>query len=469
MNKGLILLMVLTATLSPVWGQQAAIGSWGGEISAGDTKLPLQIHVSEKEGSASAIQAVFDSPSQGAFGIAFSTAEIKEDSILLTLNSIKVLFKGKFIHQDTLQAIWIQSGISLPITLARLQKTVEPPKRYQEPKPKFPYHIGYHQFYNPKTGITHGGTLTMPKGKGPFPAVVLVNGSGQQNRDSEIMGHKPFWVIADYLTKNNIAVFRYDDRGIGESGGDFDTSTTYDFADDAEAALAFLLKQPKINQSATGIIGHSEGAMIGAVVAARNPKVNFFISLAGPGIPIKQLMITQLRATLNLESNLDSTTIENTLQFSVAFFDFLTKHHHSREQVLDSFPAFYDAYLAQYPESDDSPSAGLDQFIDQALSKWFLTFIRFTPRTYLSQIKVPILALNGEKDMQVDATENLHGIAHAWSAENSKLTIRRYSELNHLFQTATTGAPSEYAIIEETFSPEVLEDMKAWILIQSKK
>lgn len=426
-------------------------GDWSGNLQAGGVELPIVFHISQTKGN---YAATMDSPKQQAFGLKVKSVSATAEKIVLDMSDMGILYEGK-LRSDSLLGIFSQAGRITALNLTRGVKLAEKPHRPQEPKPKYPYSIQDVTFPNEKVGIRLAGTLTMPKGKGPFPAVVLVSGSGPQNRDEEVLDHKPFWIIADYLTKKGIAVLRYDDRGVAGSGGVFSTATSADFASDAAAALDHLRKQPKINLAKTGIIGHSEGGMIAPMVAANDNKVGFIVLLAGPGVPIDKLMMKQTELGA-ISGGATPEEIAESQAMNARCYAILRK-----EPDNDKARAQLTAVLA--PKIDDADA--LKSTCDMLVSPWFRYFIAYDPQPVLEKVKCPVLAINGDKDQQVTSAENLAGIRESLTkGGNKKFEIHEAKNKNHLFQTTLLGLPSEYGSLEETFSPEILELMTDWIL-----
>jgi len=310
------------------------------------------------------------------------------------------------------------------------------------------------EFTNQAAGVRLSGTLTLPQGQGPFPAVILVSGSGPQNRDEEILGHKPFFVIADYLASRGIAALRYDDRGIGGSSGNFAAATTYDFAGDARAAVAFLSARPEIDPSKVGVVGHSEGGIIAALLGASDPAVSFVVMLAGPGIRGDKLLLSQNRA-LAEASGLDEGTIKEANLLNARLYAIAMEQGDEAETKAKIISAL--------PAAVDGKTAGI--IADQLLSPWIRTFLALDPSAALAALRIPLLAMNGTKDLQVPADENLKAIGLALDASGNKnYSLLELEGLNHLFQHAVTGLPNEYAAISETFAPEALAALGDWIL-----
>lgn len=357
-------------------------------------------------------------------------------------------------------------GIPLPLNLTKGEAPRY--KRPQEPLPPLPYKSEEVTVRNEQDGINLAGTLTLPEKGNKFPAVVMVTGSGAQNRDEEMMGHKPFLVIADYLTRNGIAVLRCDDRGTAASQGDHTTATNEDFATDTEAAINYLRSRKEINTKKIGIIGHSTGGIIAFITTAKDPAVAFVVSLAGPGVIGDSLMLKQVELLSKSQGMPDTLwqgmkpSIRNRyaiLQQTDKTTDELQKELYAN--IVKTVP----------PEQlKDLTAQQLSDQISLMTSPWYLHFMRYDPAEAMKKIKCPVLALNGEKDIQVDAAMNLTAIQQRISENGNKnVTIKFYPHLNHLFQTCQKGTLDEYRQLEETISPEVLKDITDWILKHTRK
>ena len=332
--------------------------------------------------------------------------------------------------------------------------------RPQDPEPPYPYQEEEVLFKNENAGVQLAGTLTYPFEGGPFPCVVLITGSGPQDRDETIMDHRPFLVLSDYLTRLGIAVLRYDERGVGESSGDYNTATSADFAEDARAAIDFLQTQPTIDSRRIGLIGHSEGGLIAPMIASQTTNVAFIVMMAGPGLPGDTILLLQhdllSRAAGVPESYITQTRIikENVIEIVKQQPDNDAALSEIRHMIYDAYPTVSHAQLeylvAEYAEFT---------------SPWMRFFLTYDPRPALEQTQCPVLALNGEKDLQVPPKENLSAIETALQAGgNNQYTIVELPDLNHLFQTAETGAVEEYELIDETIAPAALELMGNWIV-----
>ena len=278
--KKFFLLILGFFCLNTVFAQEIT-GDWNGVLSIQGMKLRLVFHVTKTDAG---FTAAMDSPDQGAKGIPMTSAKFENNVLTLEHTAAKIVFSGTLDKMGFVTGNFVQGGMTFPLMLTKKEVVIEKPKRPQDPVKPYPYNSEDITFVNNKDSITLAGTFTYPTGKGKFPVVVLITGSGAQNRDEELMGHKPFLVLSDYLTRNGIAVLRYDDRGSYASKGNFAKATTADFARDVEAAVQYLKTRKEVNSKKIGLIGHSEGGLIAPIVAAGNKDVNFIVMMAGPGI-----------------------------------------------------------------------------------------------------------------------------------------------------------------------------------------
>ncbi|MDZ7626609.1 MAG: alpha/beta fold hydrolase [Ignavibacteriaceae bacterium] len=443
-------------------------GSWAGTLNISSAKLRIVFNVSRD--SSGNLTANLDSPDQGAFGILVDEVIVKDDSIKFIVGVVKGFYAGKF-YPDSLKisGIWNQGGMALPLDLKKTEK-LEKPKRPQEPKEPFPYKSEEVKFINPETGDTLAGTLSMPDTAGPFTAVILVTGSGPQDRNEELLGHKPFLVLADYLTSNGIAVLRYDDRGIGESTGDFRKATSEDFADDAIAAVEFLKKRSEVNK--IGVAGHSEGGIIAPMVAVQSEDVDFIVLMAGTGIRGDSILILQSELIMRASGS-DEATLSRDLGIYRQIYSILVSDNDD-ETIKQELTEILDDSFKYLTEEEKAEVGTKEQMIEMQLNvllgKWFRYFVMYDPYPTLTKVKCPVLAINGEKDLQVPPKENLSAIEKALKeGENKNYKIVEMPGLNHLFQKSETGAPSEYGNIEETFSPDAMKVISDWILTEAIK
>ena len=440
-----ILLLALMAAL-PAIAEDIA-GDWIGTLNDGPMNLRLLLHITK--GTDGALKATMDSLDQGATGIPISAIELKESKLTFTSAMISASYEGK-VNQDytAIDGVFTQDGPG-PLIFRRARAAdLAAPRRPQNPLRPYPYREEDLTYQNRTAGISLGATLTLPNGPGPFPAVVLITGSGQQDRDESLFGHKPFLVLADYLTRKGLAVLRSDDRGAGKSGGDFASATTADFATDVEAAVAYLKTRHEIDPHKIGLVGHSEGGAIAPMVAARNKDVAFIVLMAGPGVPGDQIVIAQMVAIAEAAD----VPHEQVLQAKVR-----------QRELLDLvMTGKDDAAFRQKLTELAGPQA--DANYREMTSPWYRYFLAYDPATALRKVSCPVLAINGDKDTEVPAKLNLTAIRTALEAGgNKRFETVELPGLNHLFQTARTGALSEDSQIEETISPSALDRIGTWI------
>jgi uncharacterized protein len=466
--KRFIVSIILASAIFPLIGlsqnTNRFAGSWSGQLNVGAIKLRLGLNFKDTTGI---LVATLDSPDQGAYGIKTDRTTVEADAIKVEANAMMAMYEGQMQSGDTLiNGKWVQGGQTFEL---QLHKVVKPVKlnRPQEPKPPYPYKEEQVKFKNNKAGVELAGTLTIPEGKGPFPAVVLITGSGPQNRNEELMGHKPFFVIADYLSRNGVAVLRYDDRGVGQSTGKFGNATTFDFADDAEAAFDFMDKNSVIDKRRTGLAGHSEGGIIAPIVASRNKDVDFIILLAGTGLDGEQILNAQSAKIMEAEGAKPGE-IEQTLKLNSKMYQII-KHERDSATAMKLMMQDVEQYIksdTSIKENDkDAQIKQSSASLQYMTSPWMRIFLVLDPQQYLLKVKCPVLDLNGSKDLQVPCDMNQVAIEKALKTGGNKdYKILKLEGLNHLFQHCTTGSPTEYSTIEETFAPEALQAMKDWIL-----
>ena len=404
-----IILVMAAVLISASINAQNILGTWNGQIEVGPQKLALVIHLHKDVNGE--FKCTMDSPDQGVKDIPAEILHISQDSLHVSISQIGMTYTGKLTGNE-IKGTFTQLGLELPLNL-KPGDIVR--KRPQEPAEPYPYMTEEVQFTNSEAGVILDGTLTYPvgyDGRKKVPVVIMVTGSGLENRDEEIFGHKPFLVIADYLARHGIASLRYDDRGFGGSTGNGTTATTADFAEDAISGLAFLKDSKKFSK--VGIIGHSEGGCIAFMVGARR-KADFLISLAGVGVKADIALTAQVNKINELMGMPVTITVE------------------------------------EYRKN-----------VSAAESPWMDWFINYDPEADIQAIRCPVMAVNGSKDVQVLPEMNLSGI-EGNLRENKKNMIKEYPDLNHLFQRCLTGLPQEYSGIEETFSEQVLKDIADWI------
>lgn len=469
------LLMSVAAFATPVASTPPDLtGIWQGVLKISGIELRLVIKVSKSADEQ--YTATLDSPDQGAKDIPASLVSFTNGDVKIEIKAIFGVYKGKMSDDNTITGEWQQGANTLPLIMKRTDKAPEAPRRPQEPQKPFPYQEEEVTYNNSQAGIKLAGTLTLPKAGASFPAVVLISGSGPQNRDEALLGHKPFLVLADYLTRQGIAVLRFDDRGIGKSTGEFAKATSADFATDVLAGVEYLQTRQEINPKQIGLIGHSEGGLIAPMVAAQSPAVAFIVLMAGPGISGAEILYLQ-SALIARAGGADETAIAKNLDLQKKMFGVIKTEQDNVAAEKKLHPIWTQALLKltdKEKEALNFTGANSDSLfqaqIKQLLSPWFRYFLFYDPQLALRKVKCPVLALNGEKDLQVPPKENLTAIAQALKAGgNQKFVTKELASLNHLFQTATTGAPVEYSKIEETISPNALQVMGEWILAQAQK
>ena len=443
--------------------KQVVTGSWLGNLEAAGTTLRLVYKL--KLNDRDSLMATMDSPDQGASNVPLGRVVARNDSLIIHAPLLMGVYKGSIKNDSTINGTWTQRGNRYTLDLKKISGPLKN-NRPQEPKAPFPYTSEEVRFPNSKFNIFLAGTLTIPQGKGPFPAVILITGSGPQNRDEALMGHKPFLVIADWLTRNGIAVLRYDDRGVAKSQGVYSMATSADLATDAEAALSFLKTDSRINPGMTGLMGHSEGGLIAPIVASTNPGVAFIVSLAGPGVTGEEIVLKQ-NADISRISGLTEEKINDANDINRQLYEVI-KSESDNQKAEDKVLETYRKILTDKKMATDDieqAAGNLQRTFGAKTYTWFRYFLATDPATFWKKVKCPVLALNGEKDLQVSADLNLPAISNALkSSGNNNCTTIRLPGLNHLFQHCTTGLPAEYSKIEETFSPEALKIISDWIL-----
>jgi uncharacterized protein len=438
---------------------------WEGKLSVGaGLSLRLVLHVQKAEDGG--LLGKLDSPDQGAKGMHVNSVTLDDTKLRFELKALSATYEGK-LSADKNEAVgtFTQGGVKLPLSLKKTDKLIAL-LRPQTPKPPFPYKVEELKYKNEPAGINLAGTLTLPEGRGPYPAVILISGSGAQDRDETIFEHRPFHVLADTLTRRGIAVLRVDDRGVGGSGGSVSKSTSDDFAGDVLAGIAVLKARPDIDGRKIGLMGHSEGGIIAPMVAARSSDVAFIVLLAGTGLPGDEILMMQGRLIAKVmgasEKDLDKQKELQKRLFGIMKTE--TDPKKARAAMHEEFKKL----LSEASPEERKAAGDVESFAENEIKKlespWFRFFLSFDPRPTLEKVHCPVLALNGEKDLQVPPKEDLAEIAKALKkGGNTQVTTKELPGLNHLFQTCKTGAVSEYAAIEETIAPAALKVIGDWV------
>ena len=459
------LLITLLASISVT--AQDISGQWNGALKLQGMELRLVLNITK---TATGYSSTMDSPDQGANGIPVTTTTFENSILKFAIPNATIDYSGNF-SDDEFTGTFKQNGQEFPLNFSRKALAATVLKRPQEPVKPYSYYSEEVTFQNAKANVSLAGTLTLPKKEGNFPVVILISGSGPQNRDEELLGHKPFLVISDYLTKNGIAVLRYDDRGVAKSTGNFKAATSADFATDVESAIAYLKTRKEINKNKIGLVGHSEGGLIAPMVASKSKDVAFIVLLAGPGIQGNKILLLQ-KELIEKERGVSESEINKGLETNAKLFDLIIKA--TDDQKLKTDLTNYLSELAVNDPTAEIPNGMTkDEFIalqvNQIATPWMQYFIKYDPAPALEKVKCPVLAVNGAKDLQVPPNENIAAIANALKkGGNKKVTTKVFPNLNHLFQESDTGAPADYQAIEQTFAPIVLEEITSWIKLQTK-
>jgi pimeloyl-ACP methyl ester carboxylesterase len=437
-------------------------GNWQGKLNIMGKELRLVFKVAKTAGDS--LTASLDSPDQGVKDIPVSKVFCSNDSVYFGIQIIAGYFSGKpDFAANIIEGKWLQAGLDLPLKLEKVDK-IEEVKRPQEPKVPFPYNSEEVTFENRDAGIMLAGTFTYPKEGKNFPVVILVTGSGPQNRDEELLGHKPVLVWSDFLTRNGFAVLRYDDRGFGKSTGDFSKALTTDFASDAIAAVEYLKKRGEVNKSEIGIIGHSEGGIVAPIAANKSKDVAFVVLVGGPAVTGAEIIRLQTKLIMK-QNGASEEKIQQQDDFYKAAFDVIlnTADLNDTRKRVEKLTEEYLNKLSPEQKPEDSKTA-IDQLSNELLSPWFRFFLKYDPRPELTKISIPVLALYGENDLQVPPSQNKDEMIKALDKSSSKKhDVIVMPGVNHLFQKTEGHSPMDYAGIEETTSPEMLELMTKWL------
>ncbi|UYQ94222.1 alpha/beta fold hydrolase [Chitinophaga horti] len=459
LTRFVLILAALLGSISVNAQQRNIAGDWYGVFMKARAVLTL----TDNNGT---LQGVFKSPDQTQREFPMDVLRQNGDTLEFEIRSLALRYKGLWLDSAAIyKGHFSQAGQQFQLDFSRnkLEKAVV--NFPQEPKPPFDYEVENITFNNTKDNVTLAGTFTRPRGTGKVPAVLLITGSGAQDRNEELFGHKPFWVIADYFTRNGIAVLRYDDRGFGKSTGNYGKADVNDFARDAAAGVAWLQQRADVDAAKVGVLGHSEGGMVVQMLAANDKSIGFIVSMAGPGLNGVDMARLQ-NAAVNRSGGMPDSVIKVITAENTRLLRMLAAEKNIdtlRRKLVPLVNNLYDAMPELYRKGLQKPAFTF-QTITSTTSPAMLSIVRFDPALYMPKIKCPVLAINGEKDIQVSAKENIEG----WSsglkkAGNKDVTVHIFPGLNHLFQQCKTCDVQEYAMLEQTISPEVLEMMTKWI------
>ena len=452
------ILVIITVLTSFLMKAQEVSGQWNGLLKVPGMQLRVVFNITK---TGNTYSATMDSPDQKVTGIPIEKTSFENSILKLEVPSAQISYEGTLNKDNIIVGKFTQRGQSFELNLSKeaIQKQVY--ARPQEPQKPYPYYTEEVKFENKTDKVVLAGTLSMPKKEGNFPAVILITGSGPQNRDEEVpvLRHKSFLVLSDYLTKKGIAVLRFDDRGVGESTGDFAKASTIDFSRDVQAGVDYLKTRKEINKDKIGLIGHSEGGIIAPIVAGNSKGIDFIVLLAGPGLRGDKLILLQ-KEVLERQGGASEDDIQKGQDIFKGAYDIIIASSVNDENLKKSVGSYFNSKL------DEASAKSITASIT---NNWFYTALKMDPAIALAKVKCSVLALNGSKDLQVPAEVNLEIIKNTLAKSgNKKVTAKILPNLNHLFQECKTGSTEEYGTIEQTFSPIALEEISNWVLLQTK-
>jgi len=469
--KKLLIAILVFSTISFANAQDIA-GRWQGLLNAGGTNIRLVFNVSKNADNT--YTTTFDSPDQNAFGIKCNSTSVVKDSLTATVDVAHIVYKGLWDRKDAITGTFKQNNTFFTLNLKR-NDLIRP----QTPKPPFGYYTEDVEYDNTAKTLHYGATFTRPNGNGKYPAVIIITGSGTQDRDGTLFGHKLYWVLADYLTKNGIAVLRVDDRGAGKStiGPDGKNVTSESFSYDVETSLNYLESRADVDKKHLGLIGHSEGGIIAPMVAARRKDISFIVLWSAPAIGGAKINTQQAGQALR-QRGVDSTSAKAYMDLNDQVLP-LFKTSATKADLEKNIQPIIDNWLkTQSKATLDGLSLANDTTNLHALvgvysnlytTPWLRFFFTYDPATDLSKVKCPVLAVNGAKDTQVNGERNLTAIKDILTKSGNKdFKVEELPHLNHLLQDAKTGDVSEYEQIQETMSPEALNIISTWIKLHTK-
>ncbi len=461
MNKT-ILLLTLLITSATIYSQDIS-GSWIGNLKVQGASLRVVFNIEEND---SIFTSSMDSPDQGAFGLPTNRTSFIDNKLEIVATGMGIFYRG-ILEGDSIKGSFNQGGIPFPLTLKKVSEPVI--NRPQTPIEPLPYISEEITIINKKEDISLSATLTLPDSTSIFPAVVLIAGSGPNDRDETIFGHKPFFVISDYLTRNGYAVIRYDKRGVGKSTGNFSQATIKDFVNDAKNIVEYLTNRKEIDSSNIGLLGHSEGGIVAPMVAAETKQVKFLVLMAAPGTNGIEITLDQNENSMR-HQGFEPETIEKIQITNKELFESLfewTGSDNDRTALRDKLSNLWEQ-LPLLAKLKIEKEPYLRAQFNGLISPGYRSFLTTNPENYLRNISCPVFAINGDNDMQVPAKKNLEAIKRlVEKGGNYKVETKIYPKLNHLLQESITGHPNEYQNIEETFSPQVLSDITNWLKRQT--
>lgn len=456
---GVLSMLILALGCATDRGTDLVLGIWEGRLQYPGVELRVVFKV--EKSPAGTLTAFMLTPDQDDREVLANRVMFQDRDLHIEVATVGGSFNGTVAENDNvIEGIWTQARLTQPLLLARVPQVYKRP-RPQEPQPPYPYDSEDVTFENPDAGAVFGATLTLPREGRPLPAVVLISGGGAQDRDGTMLRHRPFLVLADHLSRNGFAVLRYDDRGVGESTGNRSQATTRDFAADAASAVSYLRSRPETDSGRVGLLGHSEGGLIAPMVAVEDGGIAVIVMIATPGLPGDEYNY-QYEESVGRAFGMSDEIIAAKRDMQERMYDILLSDA-GAEDAAEKIRAIM---LEADPNMPPSRAEGA---VQRFVSPWFRFALSYDPGETLQRVRCPVLALYGEKDIQVPAQGNADAVGRALRrGGNKNYRVETVPALNHIFQTAETGLPDEYGSIEETFSPVALDLITRWLLDHTK-
>ena len=458
-------LLAFSISIASAFSQDIS-GDWNGKTKKGNKEITFVFQIKKENNSYSSTMSV---PTFRINGIRPKATTFKNDTLTIDGSNIGMKYEGVYNKElQQFEGTYMEGAVVLSLNLKRGAVKIADSRRPQEPIKPYPYYEEEVVFENVEAKISLAGTLTLPSKKGKFPVVILISGSGPQDRDESYMGHKTFLVLSDHLTRQGIGVLRFDDRGFGKSTGDFGTATTEDFSKDVLSAVKYLKTRNDIDVKHIGLIGHSEGGIIAPLVANQSKDVSFIVLLASTGVSGTELSVRQSKTLRGFPVD-DEVAYEKNTRKAIA----IVTSNKSTEEIKTALRAHYNAFLRPILTSLGAPEKNINAFIDNqvktSIKPWSRYFLQYNPADEFEKLQIPVLSLNGSKDTQVDAKINQTGIKNALvKGKNKEYKILELENLNHFFQECETGKMNEYRKIDQTFSPVALKEISDWVLERVK-
>ena len=461
MRLFIAIIFFITVTITSVFSQDVS-GTWNGKAKRGTKEITFVFNITQENNTYSTTMSV---PTFRVSGIKPTITTFVNEKLIINGSNVGMYYEGIYNKQaKQFEGTYKEGGIEMALNLKKGAIKIEDSKRPQEPAKPYPYYEEEVVFNNKEAKVSLAGTLTLPNKNGKFPVVILISGSGPQDRDESFMGHKPFLVLSDHLTKQGIGVLRFDDRGHGKSTGDFGNATTEDFSKDVLSAITYLKTRKDIDAKKIGLIGHSEGGIIAPLAANNSKDVAFMVLLASTGISGTELSVMQSK-TLRQFPVKDEVAYEKNTRKAIA----IVTSNKSNTEIKRELTTHYNNFIRPILTSLNVPEEKINLFIKgqlkTSLKPWSRYFLQYNPADEIEKLKIPVLSLNGSKDTQVNAKINQEGIRKALiKGGNKAYKIVELENLNHFFQECETGRMDEYRKIEQTISPKVLELVSSWVL-----